>query len=101
MLLGSLRSERSALTHAWESEKFEELLEHVHKLHGATRYCGVPALRKAACDLETLIKTALAGETQHAELVPAFKELITQMCHLESWEQQQHTYRYSPHPTDC
>ena len=32
------------------------LIERVHRLHGATRYCGVPQLRAACQRSETLLK---------------------------------------------
>lgn len=31
------------------------LKTHVHKLHGGSKYCGVPALRHAAASLEQII----------------------------------------------
>jgi two-component system sensor histidine kinase BarA len=41
------------------------MIEQVHRLHGATRYCGVPQLRAACLRSETLLKqgdpTALAA----------------------------------------
>ncbi len=67
MLLNSLEQERDKITAASEANDMESLLGHVHYLHGATRYCGVPRLRDAAHQLETRIKTRLqaaqAGRT--------------------------------------
>ncbi len=59
MLLSSLEEEKSKILDACENNRMEALLNHVHYLHGATRYCGVPALRHAAHELETHIKTRL------------------------------------------
>jgi two-component system sensor histidine kinase BarA len=59
MLLNSLEQEKSKILDACENNRMEALLGHVHYLHGATRYCGVPALRDAAHELETHIKTRL------------------------------------------
>lgn len=65
MLFNSLEQEKRKIEDAYADDKLEALLGHVHYLHGATRYCGVPALRDAAHILETDIKTLLtAYETQ-------------------------------------
>ena len=40
MLLDSLSEDRPAISSAFDSGDQETLLERVHKLHGATRYCG-------------------------------------------------------------
>ncbi|MET1078804.1 MAG: response regulator [Pseudomonas sp.] len=56
MLIASLDADRQAIRLARESGERVALIERVHRLHGATRYCGVPQLR-AACQLsETLLK---------------------------------------------
>ncbi|HET8732068.1 MAG TPA: response regulator [Moraxellaceae bacterium] len=59
MLFNSLEQERSRIDAACRADDLEGLLGHVHYLHGATRYCGVPALRSAAQALETDIKSML------------------------------------------
>jgi len=59
MLLSNLEQEKARILDACENNRMEALLGHVHYLHGATRYCGVPALRDAAHELETHIKTRL------------------------------------------
>ncbi len=56
MLLEQLHSDRSRLASLWQQGDLEALLDAVHKLHGATRYCGVPELRQAAEELETGLK---------------------------------------------
>ncbi|MDU8361378.1 MULTISPECIES: response regulator [Pseudomonas] len=56
MLLASLEGDREAIRSARESDDREALLERVHRLHGATRYCGVPQLRAACQRSETLLK---------------------------------------------
>ncbi|HEX4869970.1 MAG TPA: response regulator [Moraxellaceae bacterium] len=68
MLFNSLEEERAKIDAACRDDNLEALLGHVHYLHGATRYCGVPALRNAAQVLETDIKSMLAlHETQRRE----------------------------------
>ncbi|MCS3466804.1 two-component system sensor histidine kinase BarA [Pseudomonas sp. JUb42] len=65
MLLASLDSDRDAIRHAREAGDIAALIERVHRLHGATRYCGVPQLRAACQRSETLLKQN-APETQAA-----------------------------------
>lgn len=59
MLFNSLEEEKRKIGQACERNDIDSLLGHMHYLHGATRYCGVPALRDAAQVLETDIKSML------------------------------------------
>ncbi|MGH8492301.1 MAG: response regulator [Moraxellaceae bacterium] len=59
MLFNSLEQERRKIESAYGDNNIEALLGHVHYLHGATRYCGVPALRDAAQILETDLKSMI------------------------------------------
>jgi two-component system, NarL family, sensor histidine kinase BarA len=56
MLLASLDTDRDAIRAAREAQDQVALIERVHRLHGATRYCGVPQLRAACQRSETLLK---------------------------------------------
>jgi two-component system sensor histidine kinase BarA len=56
MLLASLEADRMAITQAREANDNNALIERVHRLHGATRYCGVPQLRACCQRAETLLK---------------------------------------------
>ncbi|MCF7202243.1 response regulator [Pseudomonas oligotrophica] len=56
MLLGSLDSERFAIREARQAGDRRAQVDRVHRLHGATRYCGVPQLRQACMQAETLLK---------------------------------------------
>ncbi|MGM0769227.1 MAG: ATP-binding protein [Pseudomonadota bacterium] len=56
MLVEQLPSDVEKIRQHWASGDLEQLLECVHKLHGATRYCGAPELRAAANQLETALK---------------------------------------------
>ncbi|MFL8986992.1 response regulator [Pseudomonas sp. QLc11A] len=56
MLLASLEADREAIRLAQQSDDHNALIERVHRLHGATRYCGVPQLRAACQRSETLLK---------------------------------------------
>ena len=56
MLLEGLPADRLAIRQARDNDEYNALLERVHRLHGATRYCGVPQLRAACLRSETLLK---------------------------------------------
>ena len=58
----------------------KQLLEHVHRLHGATRYCGTPRLETLAGRLETLLKSD-AGDD---DIRLALSALIGEMQLLSS-----------------
>ncbi|MES2871717.1 MAG: response regulator [Pseudomonadota bacterium] len=64
MLLASLDADRQAILQARDAKDHNALIERVHRLHGATRYCGVPQLRAACQRSETLLKqqSSHAGE---------------------------------------
>ncbi|UVE16625.1 ATP-binding protein [Pseudomonas sp. LS44] len=56
MLLAGLPADRQAIKQARAAGERLALIERVHRLHGATRYCGVPQLRAACQRSETLLK---------------------------------------------
>ncbi|WP_044497948.1 ATP-binding protein [Pseudomonas saudimassiliensis] len=56
MLLAGLPDDRQAISSALEQGERKALLERVHKLHGASRYCGAPELRARCQQAETLLK---------------------------------------------
>ncbi len=55
MLIKELPKHKSKLLSALDQNSIEDMKYSVHKLHGATSYCGVPALRIAAAELENII----------------------------------------------
>jgi len=55
MLIGELPAHRDKLLQAKQQDDIDSLKKHIHKLHGGTKYCGVPALRNAAAELENMI----------------------------------------------
>ena len=76
MLLDSLEADRQAILIAWERWDREALIERIHRLHGATRYCGVPQLRAACQRSETLLKQDAPEARQALEvLVEAIQRL--------------------------
>ncbi len=75
MLLDSLQADRQAIRAAREADDAQALLEHVHRLHGATRYCGVPQLRAACQRCETLLKQQAPASVALDELDAAIERL--------------------------
>lgn len=80
MLLTSLSSEKPMMVSYWESESLDDLLESIHKLHGASRYCGIPALRSALEQFETSLKANRSGE-----FPSAMRKVMTEITRLENW----------------
>lgn len=56
MLIENLDSDVKNIAQALEEKDYGVLLDHVHKLHGATCYTGVPRLKTVTYDYETAIK---------------------------------------------
>ena len=55
-LFSQLPADCATLRHLFDAGDLKALLEQVHKLHGATRYCGTPKLEALAGQLETALK---------------------------------------------
>lgn len=76
MLLASLEADREAILQSRQANDNNALIERVHRLHGATRYCGVPQLRAACQRSETLLKQGSAhASTALNELDEAISRL--------------------------
>ncbi|MCG8518238.1 MAG: ATP-binding protein [Pseudomonadales bacterium] len=82
MLLEQLQGDRQRIRELWQQQQLDELLECVHKLHGAARYCGVPELRAMAEQLETGLKR------QSPELESLTEQMLAAMERLEIWSDQ-------------
>lgn len=82
MLLDELPVHRQAIKAAFKAVSNEDaeiniLWDPVHKLHGATAYLGVPALRQAVKTFEDLIK-----QDNRDQLDEAFRQLDTEINRL-------------------
>ncbi|MFC3609521.1 response regulator [Stutzerimonas tarimensis] len=77
MLLASLDADRIAIDRAREVGDRQALIDRVHRLHGATRYVGVPQLRAACQRSETLLKQ------DHAAVDTALDALIEAIDRLQ------------------
>ncbi len=80
MLVANLDKDADAIRSASASRSGEKLLRRVHHLHGATRYCGVPALQKAAERLELVIKNKDTGNHQIA-----LEQLLREIVRVQEW----------------
>jgi len=87
MLLDHVSHDARIIEQAHRNGEYQTMLERVHKLHGATRYCGVPELRQCAQQLETALKQADDGIN---ELTAALLEAIDRFrhwCDRADWQQ--------------
>ncbi|MEQ5836968.1 response regulator [Marinobacter sp. NFXS9] len=82
MLLEQVTFDQSSIRELLEKGDHAELLERVHKLHGATRYCGVPELRSIAETLETAIKR------DSDEREPLTRSLMAAIDRLLIWSEE-------------
>lgn len=82
MLVEQIHADIDQVPELWNSGNMSELLECVHKLHGATRYCGVPELRAAANQLETALKCS-APDMEYQK-----DQLLVAMERLQTWSEQ-------------
>ena len=83
MLLAGLEADRQAIHQAREAGEQIALIERVHRLHGATRYCGVPQLRAACQRSETLLKqNDPAARSALDELDKAIARLANEAAHI-------------------
>jgi len=55
MLISELPEHKTNLLSAKKSNDMDDLKKHIHKLHGGSRYCGVPALRTASANFENIV----------------------------------------------
>lgn len=74
-----LTTNSSSIRELAQAADWSTLLEVVHKLHGGTRYCGVPRLERAAERLET----ALKQDTPEERLTRLVKQLLEQIDLLQ------------------
>ena len=82
MLLESLTEDLKSIESLWKNQQKDLLLQLIHKVHGATRYCGIPCLMNTLERLETALK--------NSELVDCdelYQKTITSIINLQEWAQ--------------
>ncbi len=75
MLRASLAQDGPQIRALAAQQHRDALLETVHKLHGATRYCGAPRLEQAARQLEEKLKTHASAADIHAAVQTLLEEI--------------------------
>lgn len=81
MLMTGLPGERVLIEQCLRLGDHEALLEVIHRLHGATRYCGVPQLRECCLQAETVLKQGAHCEREISQLIDAIEQL------QQAWQQ--------------
>jgi two-component system sensor histidine kinase BarA len=84
MLLAGLPADRQAIRQAREAGERNALIERVHRLHGATRYCGVPQLRAACQRSETLLKQNDPAASDALDLLDAAIERLAKEAQINA-----------------
>nr|MDT0251968.1 response regulator [Endozoicomonas sp.] len=84
MMKDGLDDDLKTLRKAWKANDFSAVLERVHRLHGACRYCGVPELERICNRLETRLKKyhCLSDKTVSED----FQLLIRSIIRLQDWQ---------------
>ncbi|MGI2175679.1 two-component sensor histidine kinase BarA [Shewanella ulleungensis] len=80
MLVSSLPETVEAIDNALGKRDSATLLQAVHKLHGATCYCGVPTTQKLCKDIESALKHKIDID----DIEPEILELLDELTKVES-----------------
>jgi two-component system sensor histidine kinase BarA len=83
MLIDTLAKDQKQINGLYQQGDYKALLELVHRLHGATHYCGVPRLRMTAMHTETLLK-----QGYYALLEDALFMLNDEIGNVEHWAEE-------------
>jgi two-component system sensor histidine kinase BarA len=84
MLIAGLPADRQAISQARERGDRSTLIERIHRLHGATHYCGVPQLRAACQRSESLLKQDDPAAEAALDELEAAMAALTQETALSS-----------------
>ena len=82
MLHADLDEDLRILKSGWQANDFMAVLERVHRLHGACRYCEVVELESACNQLETRLKTYKT--LANPEIKRGFQQLIESLVQLKA-----------------
>ena len=80
MLMDSLEKDQRRMNALYQQGDYKSLLEDVHRLHGATHYCGVPRIQMTAMYTESLLK-----QGHYAILEDALFLLNEEINELQHW----------------
>jgi len=82
MLMDSLEKDQRQMNALYQQGDYKALLEDVHRLHGATHYCGVPRIQMTAMHAEILLK-----QGHYAILEDALFLLNEEINELQHWSE--------------
>ena len=91
MLLDHVEEDRTAVETLYSQGEQPALLERVHRLHGATRYTGVPELGDCAADLETRLKQGSEGIDEAVQRLLDAMDRLMRWCEQTHWHQLLHS----------
>jgi len=77
MLIMELEKLKASLILALQKNDVDALKLHIHKLHGGTKYCGVPELRNAAANFEHMV-----DHKQTSDFPDGLEKVITAINNL-------------------
>jgi two-component system sensor histidine kinase BarA len=83
MLLKGLTDDLPEIQGLWQGQQQEPLLQHIHKIHGATRYCGTPCLMDTLEQLETGLKNQELVDCENL-----YQKTIESIIRLQQWAQE-------------
>lgn len=72
MFMQQLPEYKKNIQQCYKDNQFDELHQHIHKLHGATCYCGMQRLQTLLSRFETALKAN--HQTCYAQLITAITE---------------------------
>lgn len=86
MMVDSIEQEKNDLTRAWADKDRAALAQIAHRILGASRYAGVPELRKASQDLEDkcLLNVQHTTPAQFVMLTPSYEALLSALENLQN-----------------
>lgn len=83
MLMDTLENDQRQINALYQQGDYKALLEQVHRLHGATHYCGVPRIQQTARHTESLLK-----QGHYAVLEDALFLLNEEITEVVRWHEE-------------
>lgn len=83
MLMDTLEKDQAHINDLYQQGDYKALLEQVHRLHGATHYCGVPRIQQTAMYTESLLK-----QGHYALIEDALFMLNEEINEVLRWDQE-------------
>ncbi|MFT2111059.1 response regulator [Marinomonas sp. 2405UD68-3] len=96
MLIDSLESEKKLVQHHFNERELQKLIHTVHRIHGASKYCGTPELTKHANYTETHLKELGLEDVEDVltDFIHAIDNLLDAKVYIK-WPQQLQTLEHS------